>query len=251
LRFAVVTVIVCFGAAILCVGSAHEPEPRHLAPPDAGRIELSGRIEILDKTHNRSPAANTVVWIPGVAQRDTPALPAAAATTPEMSSKDKRFAPHVLAVTAGTEVAFPNVDPIFHNVFSLSPENRFDLGLYRKGAAKTVRLIAPGLVRVYCNIHPDMAAFVMVLDRAAFTVTGTDGTYRLSAPPAGSYTVHVWHERSGEQEQPIVIAPSSAQPAPAPARADFLLDGSPDKPQTHKNKNGRDYPPVSKDVDRY
>ena len=212
------------------------------APPTA--TDLAGRVDILDKDKKHTPGANSVVWIPGLTPPEAP--PAAGAPVmPAMASQEKRFAPHILAVAAGTEVSFPNRDPIFHNVFSLTPENKFDLGLYRKGAAKSVRMTTPALVRIYCNIHADMAAFVMVLDRALFMVTGADGVYLLPAIPAGQYTVHVWNERTGEQTQPVTIDPA------APARLDLLLDASAYKPQAHTNKFGRAYPPVSKDVDRY
>ena len=208
------------------------------SPPGA---DLIGRVEILDKDKKHSPGANSVVWIPGL----TPPTITTAAM-PEMASQDKRFAPHILAVAAGTEVSFPNRDPIFHNVFSLTPEDKFDLGLYRKGAAKSVRLTTPALVRIYCNIHADMAAFVMVLDRAQFVVTEADGSYRLPAIPAGQYEVHAWNERTGEQAQTIAISSGGA-----PVELNFALDASAYKPQAHKNKFGKDYPPVSKDVDRY
>jgi len=207
--------------------------------------DLTGRIEILDKDKKHAPGTNSIVWIPAL----VPASPAAAAggPAPAMAQQDKHFVPHVLAVAAGTDVSFPNLDPIFHNVFSLTPENKFDLGLYRKGAAKSMRLGAPALVRVYCNIHSDMAAFVMVFDRStAFTVADGDGGYRLPAIPAGQYNVSIWNERTGEQIQKVTIDPASG-----PARLDILLDASTYKPQAHTNKFGRAYPPVSKDVDRY
>ncbi len=234
LRFAaMVPAIVCLGAAVLGGTRVSTADAR-----DA-RSTLAGLVELLGRDGKRSPAANTVVWIPGIAPED-------AGGAPVMASKDKRFAPHVLAVAAGTEVSFPNVDPIFHNVFSLSPENRFDLGLYRKGAAKSVHMVSPGLVRVFCNIHADMAAFVMVLDHAAFTVTGPDGRYRFASVPAGAHVVHVWNERAANQERAITIEADAASP-----HADFVLDVSTFKAQSHKNKFGREYPPVNKDVDRY
>src|SRR5689334_273829 len=174
--------------------------PAAMTTPAA--IELTGRIEILDKDKKHTPGASSVVWIPGLA-------PATADAPPAVAQREKKFAPHVLAVATGTDVSFPNLDPIFHNVFSLTPENKFDLGLYRKGATKTVRMRAPGLVRIYCNIHSDMAAFVMVLDRAAFTLTDADGSYRLPAIPAGQYNVYSWNERTGEQIQKVTIDPAA------------------------------------------
>ncbi len=229
---------VILGLGVVCVSGAQRPSTASAAHTEA-RVDLTGRIEILDKNRKHTPGANSIVWVRGLP-------PTAAVAGASMASQDKHFVPHVLAVTARTEVSFPNVDPIFHNVFSLTPENKFDLGLYRRGAAKSVRMETPALVRVYCNIHPDMAAFVMVLDRATFAVTDADGSYRLATIPGGPHEVHVWNERTGEQIQKVTIEPLSG-----PARLDFLLDASAYKPQAHKNKFGRDYPPVSKDVDRY
>jgi plastocyanin len=214
-------------------------------PAPAPAADLTGGVDILDKDKKHPPGANSVVWIPGLTPPSAP--PAAGAPVmPAMASQDKRFTPHILAVTAGTEVSFPNRDPIFHNVFSLTPENKFDLGLYRKGTAKSARLTTPALMRIYCNIHADMAAFVMVLDRAQFVVTDADGSYRLPAIPAGQYTVHAWNERTGEQTQTVTIDSGGA-----PVLLNFFLDASAYRPQAHKNKFGRDYPPLSKDVDRY
>ncbi len=224
--------------ALLCAYLA----PRLWAAPTA---DLVGRVDILDKDKKHAPGANSVVWIPGLPP-SAPAGTAPGAAMPEMASQEKRFTPHILAVTAGTEVSFPNRDPIFHNVFSLTPEDKFDLGLYRKGASKSVRLTTPALVRIYCNIHSDMAAFVMVLDRALFMVTEVDGSYRLPAIPPGQYAVHAWNERTGEQTQTITIDAGGQ-----PVELNFALDASAYTPQAHKNKYGRNYPPVSKDVDRY
>jgi plastocyanin len=225
------------GLLVLCASGA----PSAAFAP-AAAVDLSGRVEILDKDKKHTPGANTVIWIPGVSN----VAGTAQSGTPAVAQKDKHFVPHVMAVASGTEVSFPNLDPIFHNVFSLTPENTFDLGLYRKGAAKSMRMGAPSLVRIYCNIHSDMAAFVMVLDHAAFTVTDAEGAYRLQALPSGQYNVYAWNERTGEQIQKLTLDASGT-----PARLDFLLDASTFKPQAHKNKFGRDYPPVSKDVDRY
>jgi plastocyanin len=239
--------VLAFGLVLLCVRDAQQPLAAPIAHAAAATTELTGTIEILDKDKKHAPGANSIVWIPGLTPASASAVsgPASAAAT-QMAQQQKRFAPHVLAVAAGTEVSFPNLDPIFHNVFSLTPENKFDLGLYRKGAAKSVRMGAPALVRIYCNIHADMAAFVMVLDHAAFTVTDAEGRYHLPAVPAGAYSVFVWNERTGARNLPLTV-----DPAAGGAHLDFTLDASAYKPQAHKNKFGRDYPPIRNDVDRY
>jgi len=212
---------------------AQAPTARPTPPPPAA---LEGRIDIKEKDGRVVPAAGVVVWVDGAAP------PAAA---PVVTSRDKRFTPHVIAVPSGATVTFPNVDPIFHNVFSRTPGSEFDLGLYRRGSKRTIKLSRPGLVRVYCNIHPEMAAYVMVLDGAGSAVTGDDGTFVLRGIPPGRRVVHVWSERGGESEQTLVFRSGGR------LRLDTTLDATAYRAQAHKNKYGKDYPPVTRDVDRY
>lgn len=210
------------------------PTPEPTPPPPA---ELTGRITIKGADDRVAPTAGTVVWVVGVAP--------SGGARPTMTSQEKRFVPHVLAVSRGSAVTFPNVDRIFHNVFSLSSGNAFDLGLYRKGASRSARLDKPGIVSVYCNIHPDMAGFIMVLDEAAFGVTGEDGRYRIGSLPAGRRTVRLWNERGGEREFTVELV------AGARRNLDVELDGSRYRRVQHKNKFGKNYPPVTRDDDRY
>jgi plastocyanin len=109
--------------------------------------ELTGQIEMLGGDKKVVPAPGAVVWVTGVSS-----LPAAN-PSPSMASRNKRFEPHVLAVTKGATITFPNVDKIHHNVFSRTPGSEFDLGLYRGGNSRDFRFSTPGLVRVDCNIH--------------------------------------------------------------------------------------------------
>lgn len=214
--------------------SGPSPTPQPTPPPPA---ELAGRILLKGTDGRVVPALGTVVWVVGVAPHD--------GARPTMTSREKRFVPHVLAVSRGYAVRFPNVDRIFHNVFSLSSGNAFDLGLYRKGASRTARFEKPGLVSVYCNIHPDMAGFIMVLDEAAFAVTGEDGRYRIGSLPAGRRTVRLWNERGGEREFTVELAAGGRR------ALDAELDGTRYRRVQHKNKFGRSYPPVTRDDDRY
>jgi len=210
--------------------------------PDAPGTVL-GQVSLLRAGAPQPDAANAVVWIQG-ARRGKDAPPPPPAT---MKSDQKRFAPRVVAVSRAGAVAFPNADPIYHNVFSVSGGNRFDLGLYRSGASKSREFDEAGLVRVYCNIHPQMVGFVMVVDSDFFAVTGRDGKFRFDGVPSGDWTLKAWHEEASEQ---------ASQPLRVPLRPDapvtIRLDASGYKPEPHKNKYGREYPPQPpSDDERY
>ena len=111
-----------------------------------------------------------------------------------MDQRNERFVPHVLAVMVGTTVDFPNSDLTYHNVFSLSRAKRFDLGRYAAGKSKGVRMDRPGVVRVFCDIHSHMNAFVLVFAHPFFDVTEVDGRYELPNVPPGAYSVIGWYE---------------------------------------------------------
>jgi plastocyanin len=110
-----------------------------------------------------------------------------------LDQRNETFVPHVLAVTTGTTVRFLNSDKTYHNVFSLSKPKRFDLGRYPTGGSKSVRFDRPGIVRVFCEIHSHMSAFILVFAHQHFAVTNARGEYRIDGLPPGTYTVAVWH----------------------------------------------------------
>src|SRR5712691_3380992 len=135
-----------------------------------GRV--SGSLELEKKGSLLADASSAVIWIEGL-HRSADGFSRTA-----MKSERKRFTPRVVVVARQGAVDFPNVDPICHNVFSVSGMNRFDLGLYRAGASKEKKFEESGLVRVYCNIHPQMIGFIMVVDSDFAAVTGADGSFR-------------------------------------------------------------------------
>ena len=110
-----------------------------------------------------------------------------------LDQRNENFVPHILAITTGTSVEFLNSDRTYHNVFSLSKANRFDLGRYAPGRAKAVRFDHPGVVRVFCEIHSHMNAFILVFAHRHFAVTNAQGEFRIDGVPPGTYTVSVWH----------------------------------------------------------
>ena len=112
-----------------------------------------------------------------------------------MTQDDERFTPHVLPIVRGTAVDFPNADDVFHNVFSLSSAHTFDLGRYPRGSAKSVTFERSGVVQVFCHIHSDMSAVILVLENAHFAQPAPTGHYVIEDVPPGTYTVVGWHER--------------------------------------------------------
>jgi plastocyanin len=123
-----------------------------------------------------------------------------------MDQRNETFAPRLLAVTTGTIVDFPNSDRTYHNVFSLSRPRRFDLGRYASGRSKAVRFDRPGVVRVFCDIHSHMSAFVVVFTHRFFRVTDGDGRYRLDQVPPGTYTVVGWYEGEARVQRSVTVA---------------------------------------------
>ncbi len=126
-----------------------------------------------------------------------------------MDQKNERFIPHLLAIPVGTVVDFPNDDHIYHNVFSLSKTRRFDLGRYAAGHSKAVRFDEPGIVRVFCDIHSHMNAFILVFDHRFFAITDEQGRFRIEHVPPGTYKVTAWYEGVVQQTQTVTVAPST------------------------------------------
>ncbi len=127
---------------------------------------------------------------------------------PRLDQRNETFVPHVLAIVAGTSVDFPNNDRTYHNVFSLSKTRTFDLGRYAAGRSKAVKFDKPGIVRVFCDIHSHMSAFILVFAHRYFSVADEDGVYRLENVPPGSYNVFAWNESAPLESRRVVVPES-------------------------------------------
>lgn len=134
-----------------------------------------------------------------------------------MDQHNETFAPHLLAVTTGTVVEFPNSDRIYHNVFSLSKIARFDLGRYAVGRSKSIRFDRPGIVRVFCDIHSHMNAFILVFSHPFFAITDVQGRYRIDNVPPGNYNVIAWNEGLFSEPRPAAVPDGGA------TELDFVL----------------------------
>jgi plastocyanin len=125
----------------------------------------------------------------------------------QMDQRNETFLPHVLAIDAGTLVDFPNNDTTYHNVFSLSKTKKFDLGRYARGKSKSVLFGQPGVVRIFCDIHSHMSAFVLVFSHPYYAKAEVDGRYRIDNVPPGTYTMSAWHEGETRETKTVTVPP--------------------------------------------
>lgn len=194
--------------------------------------QIHGRVTMLDaggvtlKDHS-----NVVVFVEGVPAGV--AKPAVAAP-PRVSHLYRTFSPRVLPIVRGSQVDFFNDDNIYHNVFSVSRAKPFDLGIYPEGTSKLVTFAKPGLVKLYCNIHPKMIANVLVLNNELFSVTDKGGEYSIDNIPEGEFTLRFWHEFSEEASSTVSIS------AATPTEKNIELHAT-KRIKQHKNKFGKSY----------
>jgi plastocyanin len=167
------------------------------AEPRPGVAELG-----MGSAHHAHERRDVVVYIETAPQA---AFEGGGAVRASMSQADETFVPHVLAVRVGTIVDFPNNDTTYHNVFSLSKTKRFDLGRYARGQSKSIRFDEPGVVRVFCDIHSHMSAFILVFAHRFFAITDDQGRYRIEQVPPGTYTVAAWYEGAVRQSRSATI----------------------------------------------
>jgi plastocyanin len=146
----------------------------------------------IQSDRDTSELDNVIVFVNAPMQVDT--LPQRVT----IRQTNEEFVPHVVAVTAGSTVEFPNDDLIFHNVFSLSRAATFDLGRYPRNVSKARTFMKPGLVKVFCHLHSHMSAIVRVFSHPYFATPDRDGRFTIADVPAGRLNVTAWHERAGE-----------------------------------------------------
>ncbi|MGC9944809.1 MAG: hypothetical protein ABSF64_00300 [Bryobacteraceae bacterium] len=212
---------------------------------------VKGTVELTD---SRDPGVrrnkdfrDVVVWLEPVAGDPPRSVPVRHF---RMTQKDKHFTPHVLAIPVGATVDFPNKDPIFHNVFSNYNGQIFDLSLYKPNTSRDVVFKRPGIVRVFCNIHPTMSAVIAVLDSPWFAVSDADGGFEIHDVPLGNYMLHIFHERATDETLNALVAPVSVENTGSRVRT-IRISETGYIPAPHKNKWDRDYPPAIDDSPAY
>jgi hypothetical protein len=165
--------------------------------------ELSGRLQLVSGDSGR-PARGVEIGDAVIAFIPDPAVPRRPPAEPyEMATVRKAFAPEVLVVPVGATVVFPNYDPILHNVFSVTPGNDFDVGVYGRGEGKSATFHGGGLVRVFCNVHQDMFGHILVLDTPFFQKVDAGGGFALRDLPESRGTIVLWHPQAELRTQPI------------------------------------------------
>jgi plastocyanin len=217
----------------------------------AAASTVRGSIELLDSrdqmVRKHKDYSGVVVWLEPLS---SPVAPKVLSRPAQMIQKNKTFTPHVLAIPVGASVSFPNFDPIFHNAFSNFNGKTFDVGLYKPGTSRTQVFDRPGIARVFCNIHPQMSAVIAVLETPYFAVSDKGGSFRIDNVPPGAYEFHVFHERAAQETLDSLVHKITVEtallelPPLAISESGYL-------PLPHKNKYGKDYPPVIEEQPAY
>jgi plastocyanin len=207
------------------------PPPPVQRPVELSKGSIGGSVLVRDRSGaEKSDRSDVVVYLEQVPRKYQ-----ALKKPRSLAQRDKSFVPRMIAITKGSTVDFPNEDKLFHNVFSLSEGNTFDLGLYRAGESKSVTFDKTGVVDVYCNIHPNMWAQILVLDNPFFTTSNKDGSFELAKVPPGTYKIAAWINGSGEPvHKEIKVEPGKR------AELQFeIREGATSKP--HLNKLNQPY----------
>jgi plastocyanin len=201
------------------------------AHPVVAQGAVSGRVAMQEKPGEATKDFDaTVVYL---MPKGTPGR--AAEMKSQMAMNGRQFSPRVRVVTTGSTVEYTNQDPFSHNIFSTAPGAAFDLGTYGSGVTKSTPFKKAGAYPVYCNIHAQMTAFVVVVSTSHYTQAGADARWKITNVPAGKWELHVWHERAPEVTQDLDV------PATGLANVDVSLVASGFKQVAHKDKMGMDY----------
>lgn len=194
---------------------------------------VSGKISFVTKRGQNPVANETLVWLEPAGGKNMRRTP----QTYQMMTRGKALIPHIVAVPIGSTVQFPNDDPISHNLFSLSSNNGFDLGLYRRGAGKAHKFDTPGVVNVYCNVHPSMSAVIHVMATPYYTFADAAGNYAVGDVPPGKYRLVAWNEQGGQTNSSIEVSAAGA----VSGRLAVTLDSRNYRLTSHTDKSGKPY----------
>lgn len=199
------------------------------------QVTVSGTVNVVSEVKSRAGSGEVVVWLTPESDRAT----IAPEPKTRIVQKNKQFVPHVVAVTVGTPIDFPNEDPFFHNVFSIYRGKPFDLGLYESGDSRAVRFNQPGVSYIFCNIHPEMTAIVVALRTPYFAVTKNDGSFEIGKVPPGRYRLELFYDRSSQQE--LAAATRELEIGQSGLKLAAVTLHANEAPKPHLNKYGEQY----------
>jgi plastocyanin len=189
------SVALCTAVLLVSIGiSAHAADSSGQTGMLVGTITVGGH-----------PTSDVVLSIEGLPAKPLSGAPAEYYTHATMGQRDLRFFPHVLPVMVGSTIDFANEDKVWHDVYSTSQVKSFDVGLYAPGKAKKITFDRPGVVRILCNVHPQMEAYIVVLDHASFSSPDERGNYRFEGLPLGSYRLKIWRPSTDPKIEPFAI----------------------------------------------
>jgi plastocyanin len=211
-------------------------------PSHAQGVSVSAHLAFARTTANSTSTNGVVVWLTPV--HATTLRPAPAHAPFRLVQKNKEFTPHLTVVPVGSSVEFPNLDPFFHNVFSLFNGKRFDLGLYEAGSSRSVRFDREGVSYLFCNIHPAMGAIVLALATPYYAVATSGGDVTVGGVPPGDYQLHVWGEQVKSGEGGTSLRELHVGPAELHLGT-LTLEPTAGSLADHKNKFGEEYAPDS------
>lgn len=208
-----------------------------LAPrpsPAAPTFAVTGTVSVSQPGGKPADPSGVVVYLESVPEPPSPSPSAVEPPHPQVRQRDLQFSPALTVVVQGTTVDFPNEDKVFHNVFSFSEAAKFDLGLYKSGTSRSVTFRRPGVVNLYCNIHPEMISKIKVLPTHYYAVVGKSGTFRIDHVPPGTYPLVAWQSYGPEFRGQVTVGGAGA-----PAVAIRLQAGQPEL--SHLRKDGTPY----------
>ena len=238
-------IFVAFLLITAIVSIAAKPSGDRTEPTFAVRGEAA--LTVAEPGAGAKDASKIVVWLSAV-NAVKPVFASVDRPHYRLVQHNKRFDPGLLVVPVGSVVDFPNLDPWFHNVFSLYRGKRFDLGLYQAGAQRSVRFDRIGPSYLFCNIHPEMTGVVLAIDSDLFAISDKSGHYAIAGVATGRYVMHVWYENATPESlqaaQRLVAIQGENQILPA-----ISLKAVRQTPAEHKNKYGQDYDPETLKTD--
>jgi plastocyanin len=221
----------------LCLLTAGIPEAIHAAGQPT-EVTAQARVRIVGaKASDRHTNEGVVLWLTPI-DALPPRAPNASVNRLQLSQKNKQFVPHLMVVQVGSAVEFPNLDPFFHNVFSLFNGKRFDLGLYESGSSRSVRFDRSGVSYIFCNIHPEMSAVVVSVPTPYFAMSTAAGNLTIHDVAPGTYMMHVWAMGNSDSDL-AAIGRRVSVAGPTVDLGTIALQES--IPGPHKNKFGEDY----------